>query len=343
MISDSSLAELARDVELASRRVQRFAPSTPILKLPMLNSLIHGQVFLKAECLQATGSFKIRGALNVMSRLREQQRTDHVVAFSSGNHGIGVAYAGRCLGIKATVVVPHDAPPAKVSRIRELGAEIVFYDRYQESREALALDLQQSLSCALVKPYDDWHTIAGQGTCALEALEQVGRDFDSAIICTGGGGLSAGMGTYLRSKHDSTQIYTAEPHGWDDHRISLLAGSRAEAPADGSDWCDGLLAPIPGELTFAINQANSATGLSAYDDAIFDAMKLVRDGLGICLEPSGAVAVASLLSHLETFWGQRVLVTLTGSNVDSDRFATAMRLARQTTQPHNQCDENHAD
>lgn len=327
MISDSHLTRLAGDIELASKRVQRFAPSTPVLKIPMLNRLIDGQVFLKAECLQATGSFKIRGALNFMSKLREQQQTTRVVAFSSGNHGIGVAYAGMCLGIKATVVVPYDAPLAKVSRIQELGAEIVFYDRFRQNREALALELQQSRSCALVKPYDDWDTIAGQGTCALEALEQAGRAFDSAIICTGGGGLSAGMGTYLRSKSDSTQVYTAEPHGWDDHRISLLAGSRTEAPADGSDWCDGLLAPIPGELTFAINQANSAFGLSAGDDAIFDAMKLVREGLGICLEPSGAVAVASVLSHPETFRGQRVLVTLTGSNVDSDKFATALRLA----------------
>jgi threonine dehydratase len=321
------LSRLASDIEHALPRVHRYAAATPLFHLARLDSMIAGRVFLKAECLQATGSFKIRGALNVMSQLREQQHVDRVVAFSSGNHGIGVAYAGRCLGMHATVVIPLDAPATKVARIKALGADIVFYDRLKQDREEVAMDLQQSLSGVLVKPYDDWATIAGQGTCALEAFEQTGHGFDSVIVCTGGGGLAAGMGTSLRARDERTQVFTAEPRGWDDHRLSLSLGRRTPAPATGSDWCDGLLAPTPGELTFGINRANGASGLSVEDEEVFRAMQLMYLTLGIRLEPSGAVALASLISYPEKFRAQRVLVTLTGGNVDDQKFTDAMRLA----------------
>ena len=333
MICQSELARLVCDIEAALPRVHRFASPTPLLRLPELDALVQGEVLLKAECFHATGSFKIRGALNAMTLLRNEQQADYAIAFSSGNHGIGVAYAGKCLGMRVTIVVPQDAPEAKINRINALGAEIVFYNRQHEDREQVARALMADRAAPLIQPYDDWHTIAGQGSCGAEVVQQIGRPMDAAIICAGGGGLSAGIGTYLRSQSRQTCIFTAEPEGWDDHRLSLQQGHRLRAPATGSEWCDGLLAPTPGELTFSINQANGTEGLCASDSAIFRAMRLAWCGLGLRLEPSGAVALACLLSGPQRFRGKRVLVTLTGGNVDEHRFKTALALAGEATQP----------
>jgi len=323
------LASLASEIDTAAGRIAAFSSETPLLRIPMLDRLTQGEVYLKAECLQATGSFKIRGALNVMSALRDTQAVDRVIAFSSGNHGIGVAYAGRCLNMTSVIVVPQDAPATKVDRIRKLGAEIVFYDRNTEDREEIAARLVEQQPAPLVKPYDDWDTIAGQGTCGLEALRQSFTTFDSAIVCTGGGGLAAGIGTYLRRHNPDVSIFTAEPAGWDDHRQSFTLGSRTSATGTGSQWCDGLLAPVPGELTFRINQANQATGLTASDSSIVRAMLFAWQALGLRLEPSGAVALACLLANPESFKKQRLLLTLTGGNVDDVRFSEALALARE--------------
>ena len=325
-LKESDLSRLVADIDAALPRVHRFAPATPILRLPSLNALIKGQVMLKAECAQATGSFKIRGALNVMTQL-SGEGVDRVIAFSSGNHGIGVAYAAQCLGMTVTIVVPHDAPEAKISRIRRLGGDIVMYDRFSEDREQIANALQEKNPAPLVRPYDDWQTIAGQGTCGAEVMAQVPATIDSAIICTGGGGLAAGIGTYLRSHSFETRIFTAEPEGWHDHQLSFQRGRRVNAPGDGELLCDGLLAPIPGELTFSINQANIAEGLCVSNERIATAMRTVWQCLGLKLEPSGAVALGALLSRPELFQGQQVLVTLTGGNVDDRRFSECLALA----------------
>ena len=325
-LNESELTRLVADIGEALPRVHRYAPATPILSIPSLDALIKGHVLLKAECAQATGSFKIRGALNVMTQLSRQE-ADRVIAFSSGNHGIGVAYAAQCLGMSATIVVPHDAPEAKVNRIRRLGGEIVWYDRLSEDREQVANALQVKTPAPLVKPYDDWDTIAGQGTCGAEVIAQVPAAIDTAIICAGGGGLAAGIGTYLKSHYPDTRVFTAEPTGWHDHYLSFRAGQRVKAPGDGAQWCDGLLAPIPGELTFSINQTNDAQGLCVSDERVATAMKTVWQCLGIKLEPSGAVALGALLSRPELFQGLRVLITLTGSNVDDQRFSECLALA----------------
>ena len=325
-LNESDLSRLAADIDAALPRVHRYAPATPILRLPSLNALIKGQVMLKAECAQATGSFKIRGALNVMTQF-SREGVDRVIAFSSGNHGIGVAYAAQCLEMTATIVVPHDAPEAKADRIRRLGGEIVWYDRLSEDREQVANAIQDKTPAPLVKPYDDWDTIAGQGTCGAEVIAQAPGAIDTAIICTGGGGLAAGIGTYLKSHYPDTRVFTAEPEGWHDHYLSFQSGKRVKAPGDGTQWCDGLLAPIPGELTFSINQANDAEGLCVSDEWVASAMRTAWQCLGIKLEPSGAVALGALLSRPELFQGQRLLVTLTGGNVDDQRFSECLALA----------------
>ena len=325
-LNESDLLRLVADIDAALPRVHRYAPATPILRLPSLDALISGQVMLKAECAQATGSFKIRGALNVMTQLSEEG-ADRVIAFSSGNHGIGVAYAAQCLRMTATIVVPHDAPEAKIELIRRLGGDIVLFDRLSEDREEVARALQSKSPAPLVKPYDDWQTIAGQGTCGAEVIAQAHEGIDAALICTGGGGLAAGIGTYLRSRSLETRIFTAEPEGWHDHQLSFQSGVRVSAPGDGAQWCDGLLAPIPGELTFSVNQANKAEGFCVSEERIATAMKTVWRGLGVKLEPSGAVALGALLSQPKLFQGQRVLVTLTGGNVDDRRFSGCLALA----------------
>ena len=325
-LNQSELTHLVADIEAALPRVHRYAPATPILSIPSLDALIKGHVLLKAECAQATGSFKIRGALNVMTQL-SSEGADRVIAFSSGNHGIGVAYAAQCLGMSATIVVPHDAPEAKVDRIRRLGGEIVWYDRLSEDREQVANAIQDKTPAPLVKPYDDWDTIAGQGTCGAEVIAQAPGAIDTAIICAGGGGLAAGIGTYLKSHYPDTRVFTAEPEGWHDHYLSFQSGKRIKAPGDGTQRCDGLLAPIPGELTFSINQANDAEGLCVSDERVASAMRTAWQRLGIKLEPSGAVALGALLSRPELFQGLRVLITLTGSNVDDQRFSECLALA----------------
>ena len=326
LLDEAEQSRLVADIEAALPRVHRYAPATPILRVPSLDSLISGQVLLKAECVQATGSFKIRGALNVMTQLCSKG-VDRVIAFSSGNHGIGVAYAARCLGMSAQIVVPDDAPSAKIDHIRRLGGELVWYDRMSEDREQVANALQHENPAPLVKPYDNWDTIAGQGTCGAEIIRQVQTPIDAALICTGGGGLSAGAGSYLKSHCIDTRIFTAEPEGWHDHQLSFQRGQRVKAPGNGARWCDGLLAPIPGELTFSINQTNSAKGLYASGVRVAKAMKIVWQHLGLKLEPSGAVALGALLEQPELFFGQRILVTLTGSNVDAHRFSECLALA----------------
>ncbi len=325
---------LVSHIEAALPVVHRFAPPTPILRLESLDALIEGAVYLKAECLQATGSFKVRGALNVMTALKQIQSVQQVVAFSSGNHGIGVAYAAKCLQMHASVVVPHDAPGRKVDRIRSLGAEVIFYDRHTENRERIAEAFCQDGGAVLVRPYDDWGTIAGQGTCGAEAHLQIQGAINSAVVCTGGGGLIAGVGTYLKARRPAIRLYSAEPEGWDDHRLSFAHKKRLTAPASGSTWCDGLLAEVPGKITFSINLQHDITGLCAPDLAIARAMRLIWDNFGITLEPSGAIALACLMSTPSLFLGRRVLVTLTGGNVDRANFESALTLAGQAAQPN---------
>jgi threonine dehydratase len=330
MTSPPDSSALCADIESALPRVHQYSSATPLLKVAWLDQLIDGEVLLKAECLQPTGSFKIRGALNAMTVLTEKDATDLVVAFSSGNHGIGVAYAARCLGKTATIVVPNDAPRVKIERIRQLGAEIIFYDRQREDREQIANALLSNSPATLIKPYDDWHTIAGQGTCGVEIEKQDAGKLDSVIVCAGGGGFVAGVGTYLRSRQPSLQVYTAEPEGWADHQHSFAAGERLALTETTPTLCDALMAPEPGALTFSINALNATQGLATSDQWVVTAMQLVWRHLGLRLEPSGAVGLACLMASPLQFQGQRVVVTLSGGNIDPPLFSSLIDSARET-------------
>jgi threonine dehydratase len=314
------LKELIPEIEAAASVVNRFVDPTPILESNNLNKNIGGRIFLKAENYQPTGSFKLRGALNAISKLDEDQLTRGVVAYSSGNHAIGVAFAAECLGTKATLIIPKDIPQKKLERIKSFNAEIIFYDRELDNREEIGQKICQERDLSLIKPYDDMHTICGQGTCGLEAVRQINTTIDAAIICAGGGGLAAGIGSYLKHALTDINIFTAEPEGWDDHKISFERKTRVSCNNNKSGICDGVLTPIPGELTFAINMQNEVSGLSVSEDLVLKAMQIAFKEFNIKLEPSGAVALACLLDNKEIFEGQNVLVTLSGGNVDEEKF-----------------------
>ena len=317
----------ADDVRAAAERLRGIAVRTPLVRSEVLDARTGGRVYLKAEPLQRTGSFKFRGAYNTIAQLEAEA----VVAYSSGNHAQGVAAAARLRGLPATIVMPADAPAIKIARTRGHGAEVRLYDRATEDREAIAGQIAAQTGAELIRPYDDPRIIAGQGTVGLEAAEDLralGITPDLAVVCCGGGGLVAGVGLALRDAFPEVRVFTAEPLGFDSMARSLAAGARVTTPPGGRSICDALLAPRPGELTFRINQRQLAGGVAVTDDAVREAMAVAFAELKLVVEPGGAVALAAILAgHLETR-GRTVLVVLSGGNVDPALFAAAIAGAR---------------
>jgi threonine dehydratase len=312
------------DVEAAAERLAGIARQTPLLESDALNELVGGRVLCKAECLQRTGSFKLRGAYNTISQLAGQP----VVAFSSGNHAQGVAAAAKLLGVPATIVMPADAPAIKIANTRALGAEVVLYDREREVREEIGADIAKRTGAALVKPYDDPRIIAGQGTAGLEAVAQLRAldvTIDAALLPCGGGGLIAGCGIALAAAFPEAAILAVEPEGFDDTGRSLAAGERVANAPGAKSFCDALLAPTPGELTFALNRCRLAGGLAVSDSEVARAMKLAFGHLKVVVEPGGAVALAAVLSGRFEARGRTILVVLSGGNVDPGLFAEVLR------------------
>jgi threonine dehydratase len=308
------------DVRAAAARLAGHALRTPLLAGTPLDALTGGRILLKLETLQHTGSFKFRGAWNRLAQLDAAQRRAGVVAFSSGNHAQGVAAAALRLGIRATIVMPADAPRVKLQNTRELGAEIVEYDRLRESREQIAARLAAERGATLVPSFDDPDIIAGQGTAGLEIAEQaaeLGLTLDDVIVCCSGGGLTAGIAIALARLASQAGVWTAEPAGHDDHRRSLQAGERQRnAPDAPASICDALLAPMPGELTFAINQPRLRGGLVAADAEVRAAIAYAARTLKLIVEPGGAVALACLLAGRLDARGRTVALTLSGGNID---------------------------
>ena len=311
------------DVKAAAGRLAGRAVTTPLLSSPALDERVGGRVLLKAETLQRTGSFKFRGAYNRISQIPEADRPAGVVAYSSGNHAQGVAAAAALLGIPATIVMPSDAPAIKLANTRGYGAEVVLYDRNNEVREEIGAEITDRRGATLVRPYDDPAVIAGQGTCGLEIALQAAEleaRLDAVLICCGGGGLSAGCALALTELCPETEIYTVEPKGFDDTARSLAAGSRVANDPAARSICDALLAPTPGELTFAINRRLVNGGLSVSDAEVAAAMTYAFKTLKLVLEPGGAAALAALLSRRLDARGRTVALTLSGANVDPEIY-----------------------
>lgn len=295
------------------------AVRTPLLSARILDEHSGARVFLKAESLQRTGSFKIRGAFHRLRRLSGEEARRGVVAFSSGNHAQAVACAARLLRIPATIVMPADAPAAKLEGTRAHGARVRLYDRRTESREDIAAEIAAATGAVLVRPYDDLDVIRGQGTCGLEIAEQTAAEgvaLDELWVPASGGGLVAGIAVALAARSPATKVYTVEPAGFDDHRASLERGERSPVPVAAPSVCDGLLAPEPGVLTWEINRRLLAGGLVASDAEVKRAVAFAFRHLKLVLEPSGAVALAALLAGAREVRGRAIGLVLSGGNVD---------------------------
>ena len=315
------------DVIAAADRLAGHVVRTPLLESTRLNDQVGGRLLIKAECLQRTGSFKFRGAFNRMSLIPDGRRAAGVVAYSSGNHAQGVAAAARAFGVAATIVMPKDAPAIKVANTKADGGKVVFYDRYRDVREEIGARLAEERGATIVKPYDDPGIIAGQGTIGLEIAAQLATletPADAVLVPCGGGGLVSGIALALNSALPGVPVYAVEPAAFDDTRRSLVAGSRLANDPAARSICDALLAPTPGEITFALNHQLLAGGLTASDEAARAAMAAAFDAFKIVVEPGGAVALAAALTGQLDIGGKTVVVVASGGNVDPAVFTSAL-------------------
>ncbi|GAB4364287.1 MAG: threonine/serine dehydratase [Kiloniellaceae bacterium] len=318
------------DVRAAAKRLEGLAVKTPLLESPALNERVGGRVLLKAETLQRTGSFKFRGAYNKISQIPEKDRAGGVVAYSSGNHAQGVAAAAALLGLPAVIVMPSDAPAIKVENTKGYGAEVIFYDRFTEAREAIGSAIAAERGATLVPPYDDPNVIAGQGTCGLEVVEQArekGLNLDAMLVCCGGGGLTAGCALSFEALSPQTRVYTVEPAGYDDTRLSFQAGHPVAHPKAPPSICDALLSPQPGDLTFSVNRTRVSNGLAVTDAEVKAAMRFAFRTLKLVVEPGGAVCLAAILAGKIEAAGRVTGLTLSGGNVDAELYRTVLAEA----------------
>jgi threo-3-hydroxy-L-aspartate ammonia-lyase len=311
------------DIRRAASRLEGTAHRTPVLTSRTLDTAVGAQVHLKGEHLQRAGAFKFRGAYNTIASLADDDRRRGVAAYSSGNHAQAVALAARLHDTTAVILMPEDTPPNKLEATRGYGAEVVFYDRYTEDRDALGRQLAEDRGLTLVPPYDDPLVMAGQGTAALELVQDAGP-LDVFLAPMSGGGLMAGCATAVRALYPDATIIGVEPATADDTRRSLEAGQRVRIPV-GDTIADGLQADIPGELTFPINQRLVDRVVTVDDGAILDAMVFLFERMKAVVEPSGAVAVAALLSRTVEVADARVGAILSGGNISVVRLAEFVR------------------
>lgn len=318
------------DVLEADTRIRPYALETPLLRADALDDATGGQIFVKAECLQPRGAFKIRGAANAMMKIAIADRANGVVAFSSGNHAQGIAYMAKALGMAATIVVPSDAPKGKLESVARDGAEIVTYDRVTESREEIGAAIAAQKGATLIEPFDHKDVIAGQGTCGLEMLRQgtaLGVVFDNVIVCASGGGLAAGIALALEGQTNPPRMILAEPAGHDDFGRSLRSGVREKNETGIRSIQDALLTQQPGELTLPILTRVGGTGISVSDEDVLYAMAFAFKYLRIVLEPGGAAALAGVLSGKIDTKGKSIALTASGGNVDPQTFVRALALS----------------
>jgi threonine dehydratase len=315
------------DVLAAADRLRGQAVTTPLLSSPQVDATLNARLLLKAECLQRTGSFKFRGAYNALAQLEPERCKAGVVAYSSGNHAQGVAAAAALLDMPATIVMPADAPAIKVANTRFYGATIVAYDRYRENREEIAQRIARERGAELLPPYDDARVIAGQGTIGIEIAEEAARQnhtIDILIAPCSGGGLVTGCALGLAAASVTASIYAAEPESLDDLRRSLIAGERLSNEPAARSICDALLAPTPGEITFALARKLLADSLAVSDDEVRHAMATAFAAYKVVLEPGGAAALAAVLSGKLDVAGKTVAIIASGGNVDPAAFGAAL-------------------
>jgi threonine dehydratase len=315
------------DIRAAAVRIAPHAQVTPLLTSPALDARAGGRVLLKAEVLQHTGSFKLRGALNRLLQLTDDERSRGVVAYSSGNHAQAVAYSAALLGMRSVIIMPKDAPALKIERTRAFGGEVVLYDRYTEDRVAIGSAIAQEHGLTIVPPFEDRHIVAGQGTLGLEALTQaaaMGYTPDMMLVCCGGGGLTAGCALAAESVSPTTVVHPCEPAEFDDTARSLQLGHRVANEPGKRSICDAIVTEIPGEFTFSINQPRVGAGLTVTDDEVLAAIAFAVRELKLVVEPGGAAALAALLAGKIATQGRTTMVVVTGGNIDPAILARAI-------------------
>lgn len=314
-------------IEAAATRLRGHARRTPLLSSPFLDEMAGRRVLIKAECLQHTGSFKFRGGWSAVSALDPEIRTRGVIAYSSGNHAQGVAFAARQHGVPSIIIMPADAPRMKIDNTRSLGAEVVLYDRARENRDAIGDQLAEERRLTLIRPFDEPQVIAGQGTCGLEIAEQAaeaGITEGDVLVCCGGGGLTSGIALALEGRAPGLRARPVEPHGFDDVTRSLAAGSILRNTRMTGSVCDAILTPEPGRITFPILHRLCGPGIVVTDEQAMQAVALAFSRLKIVLEPGGAVALAAALFHGDRIEGDAVIAVATGGNVDFALFRDAL-------------------
>ncbi|MFT3975386.1 MAG: threonine/serine dehydratase [Amaricoccus sp.] len=300
---------------------------TPLLESPGLNRRAGRRVLVKAECLQVTGSFKARGAWAAISGLSEADRRRGILAYSSGNHAQGVAWAAAAHHAPAVIIMPSDAPSVKIEGTRGFGAEVVLYDRGRDDRDALGAGLAAERGLSLIPPFDHPDVIAGQGTVGLEIARQAaeaGVTRADVLVCCGGGGLSAGTALALEAEAPGLRVRTVEPAGFDDMARSLRAGERLANAATTGSICDAILTPRPGVLTFPLLQRLAGPGLAVDDDEALAAVAAAFRHLHVVVEPGGAVALAAALFRREALAGDAVICVASGGNVATGVFLRAI-------------------
>jgi threonine dehydratase len=313
------------DVRAAAARLDGVAHRTPVLTSRTLDALVGARVLLKAETFQRGGAFKFRGAYNAVASLPDDVRARGVCAVSSGNHGQAVTLAAGLHGTHAVILMPDDAPALKRAATEGYGAEVVTFDRYGDDREALVLELAADRGLALVHPFDDLRVMAGQGTVALELLQQAGASgLDAVLVPVGGGGLISGCATVIAALAPGTRVIGVEPQASDDVARSLAAGRRVRVDV-GRTIADGQQTPTPGELTWPVIERLVDSVLTVSDTEIVDAMCLLFERLKLVVEPSGACALAALLAGRADVAGGRVGVVLSGGNIGAAAFASLLR------------------
>jgi threonine dehydratase len=316
------------DVLAARERLKPHLIATPLIEHPALNARTGGRVLVKCENLQRVGAFKFRGAFNKIAQVDRQRYPGGVVACSSGNHAQGVAAAATLLGLKSAIVMPADAPQLKIARTRAFGGEVIAYNRETEDRDAIALRLCEERKAAFVHPFDDADVMAGQGTTGLELMEQakvLGAAPDAVLVPASGGGLAGGISLALKKVSPGAEVFCVEPEGFDDLARSLKSGKPEHNKRMSGSICDALMAPSPGEITFAVAKQNFAGGLVVSDAEARAAMRFAFEELKVVAEPGGAVALAAALCQRLPVKGRTIAVVLSGGNVDPQLFADVIQ------------------
>ncbi len=313
------------DIEIAYQKIKNLITKTPLVTNDYINNLLDAEIYFKLENLQITGSFKFRGATHKITILSNNVVNNGVVAYSSGNHAQAVAYAAMKKNISAKIIMPKNAPRIKIQNTKEYGADVILYDTFFENREKIGNAIKEKEYRSLIKPYDDIDVIAGQGTAGIEIsedLQNLGKIPDIYLCCCGGGGLIAGTSTYLQHKFPKLKSYSVEPEGFDDTKRSLENKKIIENLPNIDSICDALMAPKPGNITFPINLKNLEGGFSVTENEVKNTIIFLSEHLKIVVEPGGAVAAAALLNKKINIKNKKVVVMISGGNIDLELFST---------------------